>query len=242
MPISAAVLAAHVLAGFLVLVAPMLAYRQAHRPNADAPGARPRRYRRLVLRQIVLTAALAAWIVASGVAPARVGLGAPTSWWLSAGGAAAVAGFMVWSGLALRRRAADVRARMRGRAGALLLPENNHEARWFAVVCLCGGLAEELGYRGFLFYYALTWWPSLNPLELVLATSICFGLAHVYQGWRGVAATTMAGLLMGLLYVASGNLLLPVVAHIMGNMRAVLMFWTPARATSPGPASATGDR
>lgn len=222
---------AHLLAAFLVLVAPLLAYRQAHRPNADAPGARLRRYHRLVVRQLVLIAALASWIAASGVDAARVGLGAPRSWWISAGGAVVVAAFMIWSGLALRRRAAELRDKMRNRAGALLLPETNEEAKWFAAVCLCGGIGEELGYRGFLFFYALTWVPSLTALELVLATSICFGIAHVYQGWRGVVATTVAGLVMGALYVATGNLLLPVVAHILGNMRAVLIFWTPARDT-----------
>jgi membrane protease YdiL (CAAX protease family) len=224
-----ATLAAHALAAFLVLIAPLLAYRHAHRPDATAPGARLRRYRWLVLRQVLLIGALFAWIAASGVAPARVGLGAPYSWWFSAGGAVVVAAFLSWSAVALRRRAGDLREKMRGRAGALLLPETNEEARWFALVCLCGGIAEELGYRGFLFYYALTWFPSLNPLELVLATSICFGIAHAYQGWRGVVATTVAGLVMGGLYVATGNLLLPVVAHILGNMRAVVIFWSPAR-------------
>ena len=56
----------------------------------------------------------------------------------------------------------------------------------------------------------------------------------MYQGWRGVAATTVAGLLMGVLYVATGNLLLPAVAHILGNMRAVVIFWTPMRARDAG--------
>jgi len=221
---------AHLLAGFLVLVAPLLAYRNAHRPHAAAPGARLRRYRWLVLRQLILIAVLVAWIATSGVARAQVGLGPPLSWWWSGGASIAVAAFMLWSAVALRRRAPELRDKMRHRAGALLLPETNREARWFALVSLCGGVAEELGYRGFLFYYALTWWPSLSPLELVLATSVCFGIAHLYQGWRGVAATTIAGVLMGALYVASGNLLLPIVAHIMGNMRAAVIFWTPAAA------------
>ena len=228
MPTLAALAAAHLLAGFLVLVAPLLAYRNAHRPHAAAPGARLRRYRWLVLRQLILIAALVAWIATSGVPRARVGLGPPFSWWWSVGVSIAVAVFMIWSAVALRRRAAELRGKMRDRGGALL-PETNREARWFAFVSLCGGVAEELGYRGFLFSYALTWWPALNALELVLATSICFGIAHLYQGRRGVAATTIAGLLMGALYVASGNLLLPIVAHIMGNMRAAVIFWTPMR-------------
>lgn len=217
----------HLLAAYLVVVAPLLAYRRVRRPNAAAPGARVPRYRGLVLRQVLTIAALVGWSVASGLRAARIGLGAPSSWWLSLGGSVVAAAVLVRSALVLRRRAGELRERMRHRAGSLLLPETNREARWFALVSLCGGFAEELGYRGFLFYYLLLWWPSLNALELVLATSICFGIAHVYQGWRGVAATTIAGLLMGALYVATGNLLLPAVAHILGNMRAVLIFWTP---------------
>src|SRR5690242_3713455 len=139
MPTPAALAAAHLLAGFLVLVAPLLAYRNAHRPHAAAPGARLRRYRWLVLRQLILISALVAWIATSGVPRARVGLGPPFSWWWSGGASIVVAAFMLWSAIALRRRAAELRDKMRDRAGALLLPETNLEARWFGLVSLCGG-------------------------------------------------------------------------------------------------------
>jgi membrane protease YdiL (CAAX protease family) len=220
----------HLIAAWLLLAAPLLALRHARRARAaETPGDRVQRYRGLLLRQLGVIAAIGGWYAASGLSAGRLGLGAPYSWWTALGGAAAIAVVMVRSALVLRRRAGELRERMRGRAGSLLLPESNREARWFALVSLGGGLAEELGYRGFLFYYLLTGFPSLNALELVLLTSICFGIAHVYQGWRGVAATTVAGLLLGVLYVATGNLLLPVVAHILGNMRAVVIFWTPPR-------------
>jgi membrane protease YdiL (CAAX protease family) len=222
-------LAAHVIAAFLVVVAPILGYRQAHRAGATAPGARLPRYRRLIVRQVLIAAVILAWVFVGGVPAARLGLGAPFSWWWSLGGVALVMGFMGWSALALRRRAGELRDRLSSRAGALLLPTTNEEVRWFVLVCLCGGTVEELSYRGFLFDYARMWVPSVNPLELVLATSICFGIAHVYQGWRGVLATTAAGVLMGGLYVATGNLLLPAVAHVLGNMRAAVIFWTDTR-------------
>lgn len=225
MPVST--LVAHLLALFLVGVAPILAYRRAHEPGAASPGARLRRYRGLVLRQLLIIVAILGWVVAGHIPAAEVGLGPPDSWWIALGGALLIAALLAWSALALRRHAPELREKMRGRGGALLLPETNPEARWFALVSLCGGLAEELGYRGFLFYYARLWWPPVNTLELVLVTSICFGIAHVYQGRRGVAMTSLAGVLMGILYVATGNLLVPAVAHILGNMRAVVIFWTP---------------
>jgi membrane protease YdiL (CAAX protease family) len=223
-------LISHVIAGLLVVVAPLLAYRRARRATGDvAPGAKVRRFRWLVVRQVLTIAIIAGWWAASGLPAGGLGLGAPFSWWMSLGGVAIVVALMARSAVALRKRADELRDKMRSRAGALLLPESNDEARWFILVSLFGGIAEELGYRGFLFSYALVWFPAMNSLELVLATSICFGIAHVYQGWRGVVATTAAGLLMGVLYVATGNLLLPVVTHVLGNMRAVVIFWTPTR-------------
>ena len=168
-----AVVFGHLVAAWLVVAAPVLAYRHARRAQAaGVPGDRVQRYRWLVLRQVGVIAAIVGWFVGSGLPARRLGLGAPYSWWIAFGGVAVVAAIMVRSALVLRPRAGDLRQKMRDRAGSLLLPESNREVRWFALVSLCGGCAEELSYRSFLFYYVLTWFPSLNALELVLATSI----------------------------------------------------------------------
>jgi hypothetical protein len=128
----------------------------------------------------------------------------------------------------LRRRAPELREKMRGRGGALL-PESPRELRWFTAISLGSGVAEELLYRGFLFDYFFTLMPSLGAVGLVLVTSAVFGGAHLYQGWRGIVMTAVAGLVMGTLYVLTGTLFVPMIVHSVGNLRVVPILWPDAR-------------
>lgn len=55
-------------------------------------------------------------------------------------------------------------------------------------------------------------------IAALLIVNLGFGLAHLYQGPSGVVQTSVAGLLLGLLYLATGrNLLVPILAHGVGN-------------------------
>ena len=48
--------------------------------------------------------------------------------------------------------------------------------------------------------------------------NVAFGLAHLYQGPSGVIQATVGGVLLGILYVATGrNLVAPIIAHGLGN-------------------------
>ena len=227
----------HLITAFLVVVAPWLAWRRARRlAQATESDAKVRLFRRLVLRQVVLATTIGALWLVGGVPPARLGLSAPSSWWLTIVAAIVIVGYLTMSALRLRGRAPEFRARMRDRAGALLLPESPEEVRWFVLVSLGSGLSEELAYRGFLFYYLGKYVPGAGPLELLVLTSILFGVAHLYQGWRGIVATAMAGVIMGGLYLLSGSLLLPMLTHALGNMRAAIIFW-PGRRSGAGSAA-----
>jgi uncharacterized protein len=81
-------------------------------------------------------------------------------------------------------------------------------------------LGEELVWRGYalprvagLLGGSRTAWAA----ALVLV-NLGFGFAHLYQGATGVVETTLAGLLLGALYLASGrNLTLPMAAHFVSN-------------------------
>jgi len=81
---------------------------------------------------------------------------------------------------------------------------------------VAAGFGEEFVWRGYL----------LNRLAdlfgrhragwaiALIAMSAAFGLAHAYQGVTGIVENTIAGLLLGGLYLASGrNLLVPIIAH-----------------------------
>jgi membrane protease YdiL (CAAX protease family) len=86
-------------------------------------------------------------------------------------------------------------------------------ARWtigeLLLVSVLAGVGEELLFRGVL-QPALA--VPLGPWWALLAASLVFGLVHALSVSYAVFATLM-GLWLGALWIASGNLLVPIVAH-----------------------------
>jgi uncharacterized protein len=154
-----------------------------------------------------------------------LGLCLPRSWPLSLVLGGVIISYFAYTAMRLRPRAEKFREQMRGRAGLLLSPDTKSELRWFAILCAGSGIAEELLYRGFFVFYISSFLPHLNIVALVLVASAIFGLMHLYQGWRGVASTTVSGMLLTTLYVVTGSLLLPAVIHSLGNLQAVVICW-----------------
>ncbi|NJK41939.1 MAG: CPBP family intramembrane metalloprotease [Acaryochloridaceae cyanobacterium SU_2_1] len=79
---------------------------------------------------------------------------------------------------------------------------------------LLPGLSEELLFRGVMLP-AL----GLNLTGLVLS-SLCFGILHLngLRQWSYVVWVTVVGLLLGYSTLATGNLLVPVTAHVLANI------------------------
>ena len=75
---------------------------------------------------------------------------------------------------------------------------------------------EELLFRGVL-VGALSTGFDLSPWVLAVASSVAFGAAHTAQGWIGVFVTTLLGLVLAAVYVATGSLLVVFVAHYVVN-------------------------
>jgi hypothetical protein len=83
--------------------------------------------------------------------------------------------------------------------------------RWreCALLALVSGVAEEAFFRG-----------AVQPHVGLLAASVIFGLAHLApqrELWPWTGFTLLAGLLLGWLFEATGNLIAPVVAHALIN-------------------------
>lgn len=109
--------------------------------------------------------------------------------------------------------------KVRQRMGDVLaiLPRTAREYRWFAVLSVTAGCCEELLYRGFMIWYLNHWCPPW--LSLILSCA-AFGIAHYYQGLKGILKTGIGGLLLGIVYLLTETLLWPVVAHALIDLGA----------------------
>jgi membrane protease YdiL (CAAX protease family) len=109
------------------------------------------------------------------------------------------------------------------------LPVSDSERRWWVLVSIAAGVCEEVVFRGFLMQFLegqLHGGWRLDPTAAWLLSSLIFGCGHFYQGAAGIARTALAGLMFGLLAIVSGNLLLPIVLHVLVDM-AVLWVYRP---------------
>lgn len=98
-----------------------------------------------------------------------------------------------------------------------MLPRNRPEVRLGALLSLNAGLVEELLFR--LAVPALLYGAFGNALFALIASALLFGGLHAYQGVSGILGTTLIGSVLLLLYVASGNILVPIVVHALIDLR-----------------------
>ncbi|TAF06581.1 MAG: CPBP family intramembrane metalloprotease [Nostocales cyanobacterium] len=78
---------------------------------------------------------------------------------------------------------------------------------------LLPGLSEELLFRGVML-------PALGTDHLaVIVSSLCFGVLHLSgsEQWPYVIWATIIGIILGYSALVSGNLLVPILAHILTN-------------------------
>jgi membrane protease YdiL (CAAX protease family) len=119
----------------------------------------------------------------------------------------------------IRRFSAEKRLQLRDSFGRLapILPQTPFEYRSFIVVAITAGVCEELLYRGYLFAAAA---PLVTLAGALAGGALIFGLGHAYQGPRGILKTTVAGLVFGIIYLATGSLLWPAILHALLDIQA----------------------
>ena len=88
-----------------------------------------------------------------------------------------------------------------------------------AVISALAGIGEELLFRGLL-QEGLSRWigPPTGVWVALAAASVFFGLLHPMNGAYILLAAVM-GLVLGGLWIASGNLLVPIVTHAVYDFR-----------------------
>ncbi len=164
---------------------------------------------RLVLVGACLILGLRLGPGAAALAPAH--LGADVVIGLLAGLALA-AGLAVAGLLAVRRWGENIYS---DRTLLAILPLNRGE--WLGVLpaLLLAALLEELLFR-WLPLAGLA--PLISPAWLLWPLALFFGLLHWPQGWWGVAGTALAAMWLALLFLLTGSIWPPLVAHYTMNV------------------------
>lgn len=205
----------HILVLWLAVAQPALSALTFRRfVAAGADMNRVRLYdRTLIIQWLTLGVTLIGWLVL-GRSAAGLGLVVPAGWGFR-GGAAAVlllVTFLLRLWRNARRLGEAERSKAISKLGKLVhfLPRTVREYRRFVPLSVTAGIVEEIVYRGFLLWY----FASHLPLwAAVIASSAIFGIGHSYQGPAAALRTGLVGLALAVLYVVSGSIWLPIVAH-----------------------------
>lgn len=102
-----------------------------------------------------------------------------------------------------------------------LLPRTVGEARWTGLLSLGAGVGEELLFR------------ALIPLGLAalgvpivwgfLISCVIFAACHTYQGWAGVLATGVLGLVLAAAYATTYSLVTAIILHILIDLMGLVV-------------------
>jgi membrane protease YdiL (CAAX protease family) len=91
---------------------------------------------------------------------------------------------------------------------------------YLALNWVLAAFGEEMMWRGYALPRIAQFFGSGTRAWVIalVVVNLGFGLAHLYQGPSGVVQATVAGVLLGVLYIATGrNLVAPIVAHGVSN-------------------------
>jgi membrane protease YdiL (CAAX protease family) len=102
-----------------------------------------------------------------------------------------------------------------------VFPRDGVERLCFFALVSTVAICEEFIYRGFAQHAFQDWSKSL--LFGLIASSMLFSLAHLYQGRRGLVSTFAVGLLFAGIRAWSGTLLPTIVAHFVADFTVGLL-------------------
>jgi membrane protease YdiL (CAAX protease family) len=102
-----------------------------------------------------------------------------------------------------------------------LLPRDRKELGFGVALSLNAGVVEELLFR--FAVPALVFGVFGNAVIAVVGSLRLFGALHVYQGVWGVVGSTAIGVVLMVLYLATGNILVPIVAHALIDLRSLVL-------------------
>jgi membrane protease YdiL (CAAX protease family) len=217
----------HLISLFLLVLAPIWGVWDFQKLESEVQKGRPiprlRFYRKTLVMEWGLTAAVLALWIAAGRALPEIGLTFALAdwWWLGAILTGAGVLFMIVQLVTVSRDPEKLKSmRAEFRSLRAMLPDNDRETRWFNALSVTAGICEEIIYRGFLIAY-FTAFVGLIPA--LLLSSFVFGLGHAYQGWRGIVKVSVIGVVMGGIYLLTGSLWAPIVLHAILDITSGLL-------------------
>lgn len=104
-----------------------------------------------------------------------------------------------------------------------LIPKTFGDRLLFLFVAITAGFCEEIIFRGAMLYYLSNLSYELSIITIGIISSMLFGIIHLYQGWKGVLQTTYLGGVLFFLYVGTGSLWIPIVLHIIVDVKFVFL-------------------
>ena len=234
----------HVLAALLGLVIPVTTVLR-HRGESEPPDEEPATYTtadKIALywsngATLAVLAALVLW-ASLGAGRDASELGLTTALRQPAIGFALVAVLLGLYAIDTRRQLAPDRidrTRRRWHRDTPFMPTNAREVRHSLAMVTSAAIFEEILFRGFLIGYVSTWTPaSWTGLALAVALpSVVFSLCHSYQGARAMLKIAALSGLCGAIFVATGSLCFPIVAHFTIDLVGVMLGPRLMRAESP---------
>ena len=217
-------LADHLLVMVILFGLPIRAFFSMRALRTAAPEALPALRRRIWTNAIVSQWLLVALVVALMVALRRE----PAAMLLvprpTAGMLGVLVGLATMVSLVVRQRGSittdeTVRQKVRERLAPVvrLMPASRAEFALFAVLACTAGICEEFLFRGYLLWYGSQFMPVLwaGALQAVL-----FGVAHFYQGRRGIVLTGFAGVFLTAVTFVSGSIWPAVLIHALMDLNA----------------------
>jgi uncharacterized protein len=103
-----------------------------------------------------------------------------------------------------------------------VFPQDNGERWAFFVLVATVAVCEEFIYRGFI-QHVFERWSGDYAIAGIIGSAVMFGLAHLYQGKRGLISTFVIGGLFSAVRFGTGSLLPPLVAHFVADLMAGLL-------------------
>ena len=133
---------------------------------------------------------------------------------------------LILTGLLIGGGIGTLVSRWRGRVFAFgdisaVLPRSRDELGWAALLAVGAGVSEELFFR-LLLPLLIAQVSGSAWIGFAGATAL-FGFAHRYQGPAGVIATTLVGVLMAAVYLASGSLWVAMLLHMAINLNGLML-------------------